>query len=877
MPALAPISSCSSCSSSSSSSSVSFSSPHPATPLRGIAIHRAMVADAPRPSCERAAPHPDADDYGTNSPEVLHHIAPADASAASDCDSDADSVTSASSSSFSTSTAFSRASSVSSVGSARSLVRRFNKLRRTSISNRTSSSSRASGTPKGTRGCCSSSTCAKVYEYPSEIAQRLSRMSHAACRGCGCDSAKPNHTMRSLCKKFAQLVVKPVASAFASAATEKAFSFPHLFVPGVADDDNEKTDDDDFDGDFSEKVDYWTSAFELLGNDDTILSEEVDVLVDDTSVKDLDYFMQEILGAPPLTLSADDKMSVEPAKDVHPSPTHLALTDISRQYTTPSTSTPYTTISIATPCTAASSTDEVATLTHKYTTFFAQQTLLREGYVGELDTVEALAAFNELLRVQTATVDIAVEPAFASRVDELVMHKAEGVHAPAAALAMVGVYSGPEYLNGSPLQQNDLDCEDDADAIDDRLSLSLSLSLSSVLSMPEHESGNLLRQFSEIEGMQLVFPGLSSGTHEASNGAGNVQDAIYKIPTGPNDPMSISRLTNPNPPAASSDGAAASSSTAASSAARSASSSSSSYYGASSINSLLASAAASTDPYSSFRMPIRPLSASPPRKARTTAEDEEEEDGSDSATSSNYTTTTTVSFGSGTADHSAVPPHPNYDTHPVLKMRREPLLPSRRGNDMHSAPSMTAMLPPLHMHPMPSASMLPPSSASSQSGTSGTSGTPSGSANGSVGTGGRLRVRSRKQQCPDCAGWYSNLVAHRSTHLAFSSRPHSCTICGRGFSRPNDLLRHQKSHEGEAPFACPFHAADTRCHSSGRFSRCDTYKNHLKAVHFEYPAGTKKKERAGAGGKCKGCLHTFDNADDWIAVHIEGGRCAGLR
>jgi hypothetical protein len=146
----------------------------------------------------------------------------------------------------------------------------------------------------------------------------------------------------------------------------------------------------------------------------------------------------------------------------------------------------------------------------------------------------------------------------------------------------------------------------------------------------------------------------------------------------------------------------------------------------------------------------------------------------------------------------------------------------------------------------------------------------------------------RKRQCSLCHGWFSNLATHRSTHLADNSRPHTCNICGRGFARPNDLFRHQKSHRGDAPFRCPlfvkaslyqnaFGNLEPSCHQNGGFSRCDTYKNHLKAMHFEYPAGTKKRDRGGVAGKCKGCGLNFDNADRWIADHIETGHCDAIK
>lgn len=147
----------------------------------------------------------------------------------------------------------------------------------------------------------------------------------------------------------------------------------------------------------------------------------------------------------------------------------------------------------------------------------------------------------------------------------------------------------------------------------------------------------------------------------------------------------------------------------------------------------------------------------------------------------------------------------------------------------------------------------------------------------------------RKKQCPQCMGWFSNLATHKSIHLADNSRPHTCSICGRGFARPNDLFRHQKSHRGDAPFRCPLfvkpsvNRADPNstmepaCHQNGGFSRCDTYKNHLKAMHFEYPAGTKKRDRNGMSGRCKGCGLSFKSTDDWISEHIEKHECEGIK
>ncbi|CDO53613.1 hypothetical protein DV495_003263 [Geotrichum candidum] len=146
----------------------------------------------------------------------------------------------------------------------------------------------------------------------------------------------------------------------------------------------------------------------------------------------------------------------------------------------------------------------------------------------------------------------------------------------------------------------------------------------------------------------------------------------------------------------------------------------------------------------------------------------------------------------------------------------------------------------------------------------------------------------KKRQCTQCNGWFSNLATHKSTHLADNSRPHTCEVCNRGFARPNDLFRHSKSHRGDAPFRCPlfvrgplpnhaFGNLEPSCHQNGGFSRCDTYKNHLKAMHFEYPPGTKKKQRNGMKGSCKACGQSFASSDAWITEHIEPGNCAVIK
>ncbi|CAH6719754.1 zinc finger protein Stp3p [[Candida] jaroonii] len=143
------------------------------------------------------------------------------------------------------------------------------------------------------------------------------------------------------------------------------------------------------------------------------------------------------------------------------------------------------------------------------------------------------------------------------------------------------------------------------------------------------------------------------------------------------------------------------------------------------------------------------------------------------------------------------------------------------------------------------------------------------------------RKKRKKRQCPECKSYFSNLATHKSTHLNPNSRPHICKYCSRGFARPNDLFRHIKCHWKEigidkGQFKCPYknHSSGDHCgHNSGIFSRCDTFKNHLKAIHFQYPNGTKKDQRSNSSGVCRMCQKEFKNVDDWLVNHLEKNQC----
>lgn len=114
-----------------------------------------------------------------------------------------------------------------------------------------------------------------------------------------------------------------------------------------------------------------------------------------------------------------------------------------------------------------------------------------------------------------------------------------------------------------------------------------------------------------------------------------------------------------------------------------------------------------------------------------------------------------------------------------------------------------------------------------------------------------------------------------------------CPQCDAGFKVKSYLTRHMRKHNNAKAFVCPFfeeaEAEDggsvakngTKCHPTGGFSRRDTYKTHLKALHFIYPPGTKLSERNTTGGRCAGCFEFFDSNIEWLKDHIEGGACKG--
>lgn len=109
--------------------------------------------------------------------------------------------------------------------------------------------------------------------------------------------------------------------------------------------------------------------------------------------------------------------------------------------------------------------------------------------------------------------------------------------------------------------------------------------------------------------------------------------------------------------------------------------------------------------------------------------------------------------------------------------------------------------------------------------------------------------------------------------------PHVCPYCAAEFRVKGYLTRHIKKHAIKKAYTCPFFGADSkhRCHSSGGFSRRDTYKTHLKSRHFIYPVGTSCRARSSTPGRCAGCSAEFDRNEDWIEKHICTGQCPAIQ
>lgn len=110
--------------------------------------------------------------------------------------------------------------------------------------------------------------------------------------------------------------------------------------------------------------------------------------------------------------------------------------------------------------------------------------------------------------------------------------------------------------------------------------------------------------------------------------------------------------------------------------------------------------------------------------------------------------------------------------------------------------------------------------------------------------------------------------------------PYICHYCDARFRIRGYLTRHIKKHAKRKAYHCPFFdnsiSQELRCHTSGGFSRRDTYKTHLKSRHFTYPEGIKPQDRNKSSGVCTQCGEYFSTSESWVENHIEAGSCKGL-
>ncbi|SCV05039.1 LANO_0G17150g1_1 [Lachancea nothofagi CBS 11611] len=109
-----------------------------------------------------------------------------------------------------------------------------------------------------------------------------------------------------------------------------------------------------------------------------------------------------------------------------------------------------------------------------------------------------------------------------------------------------------------------------------------------------------------------------------------------------------------------------------------------------------------------------------------------------------------------------------------------------------------------------------------------------------------------------------------------SEQQFKCGFCSSSFKVKGYLTRHMKKHLINKEFQCPFWCDQCRCHPTGEFSRKDTYKTHLKSIHFVYPVGVAKNQRWNSKGRCAACFQEFSNNTDWFDKHVAKRACSEL-
>ncbi|CCF57562.1 hypothetical protein KAFR_0C05710 [Kazachstania africana CBS 2517] len=108
-----------------------------------------------------------------------------------------------------------------------------------------------------------------------------------------------------------------------------------------------------------------------------------------------------------------------------------------------------------------------------------------------------------------------------------------------------------------------------------------------------------------------------------------------------------------------------------------------------------------------------------------------------------------------------------------------------------------------------------------------------------------------------------------------------CHYCDAKFKIRGYLTRHIRKHAIEKAFKCPYFNATLpktlRCHSTGGFSRRDTFKIHLKSRHFIFPNDVKVPNKTHSGGNCKHCQGSFSDIETWINDHVGLRRCRAIQ
>lgn len=154
----------------------------------------------------------------------------------------------------------------------------------------------------------------------------------------------------------------------------------------------------------------------------------------------------------------------------------------------------------------------------------------------------------------------------------------------------------------------------------------------------------------------------------------------------------------------------------------------------------------------------------------------------------------------------------------------------------------------------------------------------------------------------DCDSTLSSNLENKPTKDEFDEHDkksgkeklYTCAVCDATFKVKGYLTRHQKKHFKAKPLQCPYFESsiDTdgvkttgdevsttkipRCHPTGGFSRRDTLKTHLKALHFVYPTGTKSGDRNNKKGRCAACFKEFNTNQEWLEQHVMTNQCAGM-